>query len=147
MRHRERTSAIASNLGHRSWRRRRRAIRRLTAIEGWAASDLLLKGCDDPDPRVRVAAAKALGRVHAQGSAREVLVGLLDDPEFDVRFQAALVLAPTRDARALSVLVSALGAPDPRLQRDTALAIASLTDQERDWIEFVLATLTSPRTC
>ena len=85
-----------------SWEVRRRAAEALGAIGGDAAGPALRDALLDPEPDVRVAAARALAEVDPKGSARACAFVMMTDDDWKVRVEAARVLgrAGTDEARA-----------------------------------------------
>jgi HEAT repeat protein len=72
-----------------------------------------------------------LGELVSDVSTDGDLWGALADPSEDVRWAAAVLLAPTGDHRVLLVLLDALKSAD-HFRRDTvAAALASMTEDER----------------
>jgi len=83
----------------------------------------LRKHTADPDPRVRVAVAEALGAC-GDPTSLAALVPLLADPHPDVRRAAANSLGCLGDPRAAGPLAAALSQPDQPLLVRRALASA-----------------------
>lgn len=82
----------------------------------------------DTDPRVRVAAASALGEISAATSLR-ALGGALDDADITVRRAAASALGELDDSHiAPPNLVKALSSTDPELRHLAAASLCSIAD-------------------
>jgi HEAT repeat protein len=82
-------------------------------------------------PRTRAHAVWMLGELVSDVRTDGDLWGALANPAEDVRWAAAVVLAPTGDQRVLLVLLAGLKSGD-RFRRDTvAAALASMTEDQR----------------
>ncbi|WP_051365962.1 HEAT repeat domain-containing protein [Hamadaea tsunoensis] len=79
--------AVVEALADRSWRVREMAAKVCAKREIGEAADHLAALATDPTPRVRAAAARALGIV-GEGEHAAVLRRLLDDVDHDVRMRA-----------------------------------------------------------
>lgn len=86
------------------------------------ASNLLLGGLDDSEPRVRAAVARALGRLGQSESALP-LAGHLADPEAAVREEIARSLGALGDSSVAPALMASLGDLDDAV---VAAAVRSL---------------------
>jgi len=95
-------------------------IASLTQLDLTRAAPLIRPLLGDDDPKVRAQAAAALGDAGAQ-EAGEELAALLDDT-LAVRHEAALALARLGDARAVPVLLAALGNRERALDAAEALS-------------------------
>jgi HEAT repeat protein len=83
-----------------------------------------------------MAAVRRLGSVSAEvPRARLALLGALGDPAYEVRYEAACVLGPSGDPRAIRTLIEGLWSGSAAHQRAIAGAIQELGPAERDWIE------------
>jgi HEAT repeat protein len=94
----------------------------LASLPDTAARELL----DDPELRVREAAAKGAGPAHVGALA----VLLAQDPSADVRRAAARTLASFSDPRLADVLVPALGDPDAVVRAAVLRALGGLLGRE-----------------
>lgn len=96
---------LAEELAHPRPGFRHRAAFEASKLDSTAAlAEPLLKAADDPDVRVRLWSAAALGKT---GDARafDKLIERLDDPEIFVRYRAAEGLGHLKDPRAVPALV------------------------------------------
>jgi len=119
---------------------RRRAARALTALPRLEAEnpDLyaeivnrLSNALMDPDPGVRINAAKAL----AASSNPLVVVPLtmlLADPETEVRREVAAVLGGMRGRQVVERLHGLLADPDPKVRREVAKVLGEIGDPASD---------------
>jgi HEAT repeat protein len=124
-------SARAGPEASASRRRRLRALNRLADEDPGAARRAMTEALHDPDPRVRRHAVLLLGQTDQRAFAEPGLRAALNDPDEEVRWAAAGVLAGAHDARALRVLLSGLHSND-RARRDAvADALAALSDRQR----------------
>lgn len=86
---------------------------------------------DDPAFRVRVAGAKALGRVR-DPSAKQPLIDLLKRPSESARMAAAEALMHVQDGSDATAIVEALADPDATVRYAVAVAITRhIADQNR----------------
>jgi hypothetical protein len=99
--------AVVAALGHEAWRVREMSAKVCLRREIGEACDALALLTADPVPRVRVAAARALGAVGEAEHARP-LQDLLDDTDASVRLRAAQAL------RVLSIRLDRDLLPPPR---------------------------------
>lgn len=109
---------------------RRRAIVRLLASHGAEeARAPVLAALDDPDPGVRLEAARAAGALRLR-SAVPRLLDWLDDPDESLRASTAESLGRLGDARAVPGLVRALGDATVEVRRAAVAALARLGGHE-----------------
>ena len=92
------------------------------------ALPLLIERLQDEHPRVRSAAAVALGDLHATEAVTSILVALEDDDPH-VRQMAINALGEIGDARALPRLRRALGDPRPEVRYQSIIAFARVADK------------------
>ena len=115
---------------------RRRAARALTALPRLEAEDQgltseivnrLTGALMDPDPGVRIYAARALA-----GSSNPLVVVpltmLLADPETEVRREVAAVLGRMRGHQTVDRLHGLLADPDPKVRREVARVLGEIGD-------------------
>jgi HEAT repeat protein len=115
---------------------RRRAARALTALPRLEADNeelsseivnRLTSALMDPDPGVRIHAARALA-----GSSNPLVVVpltmLLADPEAEVRREVAAVLARMRGRQIVDRLHGLLVDPDPKVKREVAQVLGEIAD-------------------
>jgi HEAT repeat protein len=105
------------------------AARGLGKAPSTASVDLLVRALKDGNGNVRGAAAWALGQLAPEPGSEAVpeLIGLLQDPIFEVRTWAAQALGAIGDPRAVEPLKAQLAVPDPRLQAEAAESLRRLT--------------------
>jgi hypothetical protein len=88
---------------------------------------------DDPDPLVRREAARGLQRLHGEEAVGPLLLATKkeNEPDRDVRIEAATALGQYPQARVLDRLIGALG-DDPQLavNRAALLSLRTLTGQD-----------------
>jgi HEAT repeat protein len=159
-------AALEPLLRDEDWEVRRNAVQSLAALKRTAAAPKMgrLLGTD-PNPRVRLAAAKALGVLYRQASslasaarsdvelenrlaALHALAGfpdagevaavapLLSDQSQLVQFGAARALCWSGDARSRTYLTAALKSGDEERARR---AVSALADCPRGWVPELLA--------
>src|SRR5262245_2951412 len=91
--------------------------------------DAALRDLNSTDPRVRAAAADALGDVR-EGSdrtrARQGLESVLDDGRFEVRCAAALALGDLGDADAVDALLARVQDSHPEARQAAVIALGKL---------------------
>jgi hypothetical protein len=80
---------------------------------------------DDPDPRVRMAAAQRLGETDSRNAVAP-LVGALSDPEREVVLEAIDALEDIDDPSVIPDLEALLQDPDPRIREAAEFAIEYL---------------------
>lgn len=93
------------------------------------AVPLLVKLLEDPEPRVRGAAAVALGDLEANDALPALLMAVEDDASH-VRQMAINALGEIGDVRALSRLRRALSDPRPEVRYQSVIAFARIADRE-----------------
>jgi HEAT repeat protein len=93
------------------------------------------------DLDLRVAAARALGRMQAVECAT-ALIGALKDPEWQVRAQAARALGRVRAPLAMHALAARLGDPSWWVRRHAAYALMELGEDGQGALRHVVATTT-----
>lgn len=101
---------------------RKRAAEALTLLGGADAVDALVGALEDPMTKVRLAAIKGVARLEPGAGFAPLSRLLLEDPEWEVRVQAAGVLGSTGDEAALPIL--ALAEQDPNEMVRAAAAAA-----------------------
>jgi len=94
---------------------------------GASAVEPLLSALKDDDWRVRVGAARALGRI-GDSRAVEPLLGALKDDDWRVRVGAATALGRIGDSRAVEPLIGALKDPEVHMRQSAAMALGQLGD-------------------
>ena len=105
---------------------------------------LLAKALADEDRVVRLAASRALQRVHAPGAVDAMLVGLQFENEehSDVRAEIADALGSYAERRVLDALVAALRDPSLNVNVKARRSLGTLTGQDlgddtRDWLAWL----------
>jgi hypothetical protein len=93
-----------------------------------SAVPVIVESVRDPDPDVRLHAAKALGAFGGIGDAVEPLAALLDDEDASIRKVAIHALGQTRDPGAIPIVMPHLEDPIEDIRWNTALALAVLGD-------------------
>ncbi|MBY0395721.1 MAG: HEAT repeat domain-containing protein, partial [Thermoleophilia bacterium] len=88
------------------------ALWALDAIEGVGPREAIRGGLTDPDPEVRLQAARSSG-IRKDAAAGAALRALVRDPVPSVRREAAIALGRLGDRTAAPALYGALGDPDP----------------------------------
>jgi len=94
---------------------------------GASAVEPLLGVLKDDDWRLRVGAARALGRI-GDSRAVEPLLGALKDDDWHVRIAAATALGRIGDSRAVEPLIGALKDPEGHVRQSAAMALGQLGD-------------------
>jgi HEAT repeat protein len=94
---------------------------------GASAVEPLLSALKDDDWRVRVGAARALGRI-GDSRAVEPLLGALKDDDWHIRVAAATALGRIGDSRAVEPLIGALKDPEVHMRQSAAMALGQLGD-------------------
>lgn len=87
------------------------AVRRLGLMQARSERRAILAALEDPDPRVRAAAARVTGELALDSAALAHRVSREDDPQ--VLLEVVSALGAIADEVALDALVSELGAPRP----------------------------------
>ena len=118
---------LIGRLGHADVRIRREAQFTLAERGGAAVPRLLATARAGRKRLARVHALWALGQVARQrsGTLAEV-VDLLEDPDEEVRAQAARVLGDEREVSASAAMVRRLGDPAPRVRLFAAIGVGKL---------------------
>lgn len=93
-----------------------------------ASLGALAKSLDDPEIRVRAAAAYALG-MHRDAKVTVHLLKALGDKDLNVRFAAAVALGRVRDPKSVPALVGALRDEDDDVRGYAALALGDIGDR------------------
>lgn len=125
--------AVASPLAERllhdeDWMVRWRAAESLGTIGGEVAVDALAEGMSDPLQKVRLASVIGISR-HAPAVHVEMLSRLVrDDPEWEVRVQAARALGRSRDPAAGPALEAALDDSNEFVRSAAAYALSLLDE-------------------
>jgi len=122
-----RDSAAALRIAEGFYRVRRAALYGLGYTGAEAAVDLLLgeAGVQDPDPRLRALAVRALGVLGFERGLPAV-VGALEDPAAEVRWTAASVLGRTGAPGAVEPLLRRLEDAHAQVRRQAALSLGYL---------------------
>jgi len=90
-------------------------------VENWE----LARYVQDKDPRIRVAAVRALGRI-ARPEVKSSLLQALEDPDLDVRAAAAFALGQLGDSTLVSVLLRTLEDPIHGVRKNVVEALGKL---------------------
>ena len=107
---------------------RRYLIIALEHLGNRSAGPAIIESLSDPDPEVRLQAARALGVLESVPGAAPALVGLLSDESPDIRKVAIFALGQTRDPAAIPALLPKLEDPAEDIRWNAALALAVLGD-------------------
>jgi HEAT repeat protein len=108
-----------------------RAIIEILGLAGHGvASPAIEKRLREPDLELRIAAARALGRLQASASANALLEAL-QDGDWQVRAQAARALGRMRSPLAVHALAASLTDRSWWVRRHAAYALAELGDEGR----------------
>lgn len=105
--------------------------KRLEAVNELAKYDIaltehhLLKALGDPDDKVRVAAARALGQGGSQKAVR-AMTDWLSDPDPKLKVEAARALGEIGGADAASALTRSLGDPEAAVRTQTVKALGNI---------------------
>lgn len=109
---------------------RRLAVQAAGAIRGDAGLQLVLKGMEDENMKVRQAACKAL----SQRSEAEAIAALAEaagsDANGDVRLVAVKYLGSSNHPQAISALRTAVQSPDPAFQNVAIASLRQVTGQD-----------------
>ena len=119
---------IISLLGADDSLARRKAILGLEAIGGSSSAGAIIEIVDDPDPRVRADAVRALGRLRV-GKAFRLVLARLDDPAPPVRAAAVGALADLGSRQAVKPVAEMTPDPDPGVRAAAAYALGRLGDR------------------
>jgi hypothetical protein len=103
------------------------AVARVLGRIGAPAVEPLLSALKDDDWRVRVGAARALGRIGDSRAVKPLLSALKDD-DWHVRVAAATALGRIGDSRAVEPLIGALKDPGGPVRQSAAMALGQLGD-------------------
>jgi len=98
------------------------AVRALCACNAEPDARALIEHLGHADPRIRIAAADALGWIRA-GEAAGPLAARMQDDDAEVRRHAAHALGMIGDRRSATPLVGGLADADPRVRRSAAYAL------------------------
>ena len=121
--HPRREAVLRGALTHRSPEVRFQALQACAALFAEHIADDALALSRDEDPKLREAATRALSALPtSDGKAHARLLSLLDDPAPQVRWEAALGLAPQQEAAAVHELITSLEQNDRLLDTLDALA-------------------------
>ena len=93
-----------------------------------AAGPAIIESLKDPDPEVRLQAARALGVMESVPGAAGPLADLMADESPDIRKVAIFALGQTRDPSAIQTLLPRLDDPLEDVRWNAALALAVLGD-------------------
>ena len=116
----------------------------LFAIGCSSATDRLIAQLSDPDPKVRGAAARALGESSIDASAAiPALTDTLDDSDISVRERAIASLGCRGSAAKSSVpaIVKLLGDREPPIRLVAALAIAKIEPRSESYVPVLTESL------
>ncbi len=103
-----------------------RAFARLQDSTG--TNSLLSALASDPDPRVRREAAFALGQIGSRGATIALGYAVREQPDLEVRARAIEALGKIADRRGTGAVIAQLGASEPVLAREAAIACWRLAD-------------------
>jgi HEAT repeat protein len=111
-----------------------RVLRTLKDPDGDLLVSEIMQRLDDPDPNVRDAAVRALGRLRLAGEehakAVDVLMTHLRDAASRIRSESALALGDLGDVRAIPALVDCLADPSVEVQDACARALGDIGSGE-----------------
>jgi hypothetical protein len=142
--------ALAAGVADVNVRGRRAA---LDALEGCGeeaapATRALVQALDDPDPFVRWAAARTLGKLRAVEGGKAVpgLIRLLDDPDLDVRLAAAeaMIQHGEHAAAAVPFLARAVGRGDAVMRVAAIQALEAIGPAAQAAIPAIADALSAP---
>lgn len=108
---------------------RAQTVKKLSVTEDPRAVSVLLRYLGDPDQKVGLYLAQALGNL-AKEDALAALRLALRDPNANIRWRAAMALGDQRDAAAVPGLERLLQDPDPLVQNVAANALAQIATPE-----------------
>jgi HEAT repeat protein len=121
-----------------------RALIDTVGLAGYTAgSPALERRLDAPDAEIRVAAARALGRIKAVDCAGS-LIRTLHDPIWQVRAQAARTLGTIGATEAVEPLCDCLTDSSWWVRRHAAYALAALGDRGREFLLGIIAISPDP---
>jgi HEAT repeat protein len=121
---------VGATLAAEDWRARRSAVRSLAAMRDAALVDSLVAALREGHRDFNLLSS-ALQLLTLTGvDMTEALVGLLGDPDADLRIQAALALGTQRDARAVSALLASLRDVDTNVRFHAIEALGKLAPPE-----------------
>lgn len=133
---------------------RRRCVRALGVFAEPESTEMLNKALADPQADIRLAALEALvgsvdqrGKSHNGGPAAALspsLLSLLNDPDVQVRREAARVIGSTHDPAALDALAAATRDPDPVVRRAAIEAVGGIKGDRVVTILLALAATKDP---
>jgi quinoprotein glucose dehydrogenase len=116
---------LAKLLVHPEMRVRQRA--QFALAEKGAADTLAAVAAKDAEPLARLHAIWGLGQIARKNpDAIKPAVGLLDDPDAEVKAQAAKAIGDAKFAGAEAKLIALLGDPSPRVKHFAAVALGKL---------------------
>ena len=96
--------------------------------------EVLAEALDDPDPRVREMAIRALDKIR-DDSAVDLLIQALTDSSAESRRRAARALGKIEDPRAIQALGTALDDEDPEVRQGVIEALGDIEDASVvDWL-------------
>ena len=115
----------AADLDNEDVRKREEAVGKLAAYDASLTAPHLMKALNDPEPRVRLEAARVLGR----GGVAEVvkpMVEWLADPKGETRGVAAEVLGDVGGDDATAALIRTLGDDDANVRLRATVALGKI---------------------
>jgi HEAT repeat protein/beta-lactamase regulating signal transducer with metallopeptidase domain len=115
--------------------RNRRELRNVRDLE------VLAEALDDPDPKVREMAIRALDRIRDE-SAVDLLIQALTDSSAEIRRRAARTLGKIEDPRAIQALATALNDEDPEVRQRVIEALGDIEDSRA--VDWLIPLLTDP---
>jgi HEAT repeat protein len=110
---------------------------RATDLQGIRHAPTLLRALSDPEPMIRMAAARGLGTLGSESAVNApALVHALDDPDRRVRLQAAAALAriDPRVEEAVRILKEEAARPEDRPTATRALALVGPAARSALWV-------------
>jgi HEAT repeat protein len=104
-------------------------LRAVARFNSPTATAMVVRGLDDAEREVRIAACEALAAGKPPQAAERLAATLTSDVDIDVRLAAAKALGALGDRQGVTALSLALEDPDPALQYQAVLSLSDLTGE------------------